>query len=917
MRSIVISAFLIFSAACNQESASLIVPSMLTCEYVVNPSVVDRAQPRLAWINTPSGDFRGQTQTAYQIRVASSSEALSAPDLWDSGKIDSDQSSGLLYEGKSLVTGQDCWWQVRIWDKHGQPSPWSDPASWSMGILDAALWQADWIGAPWQGEEALPEPAWPDAPVEKWPPPSPHFRKDFAVTGEIVQAKAYVTGLGYFEFYINGIKPGDEVLVPNQTNYGKRDYLMETNIPLPDDFQDYKIMYLAYDITEHLVNGQNTLGAILGNGFYDASKYWSGSYGSPRFLCQVHLTYRDGSQEIVTSNTSWKASKGPIVMDMVYYGETYDARLEMPGWNEPGFDETAWQTAAIRDEPFGRLVAHTAYADKITEEIKPVSIERMENGNYLVEFPVEISGWVRLHNVNGPAGHKIDLSFISNTPSGTNTYILSGDGNESYAPRFNWFVFSAVEVINWPGELTAANITAEAVNTYIEETATFETSNEMFNEINKIWKRSQLDNMHGGIVSDCPHRERSPYTGDGQVACATVMHNYDARSFYDKWIADIRGAQVKSTGYVPNCAPWQPGCGGGVAWGAAICIIPWQFYLHYGAEEVLTDNYEAMKGYVDYMTTWVDDDGIMHSQRPGRDGEVLRWFNLGEWGCYNDQCPPDDMVHTYFFWKCTDILVKAAEALNKGEDVDKYSQLRSHTRNAFHQRFFNNSTESYGNSGANVFALDLGVPEEHKQSVIAALRQIMEENEGHLHTGIFGTRLLFETLSDHGLHEMAYEALNKKTEPGFGYWLADGATTTREFWDNRGSHNHPMFGGGLTWFYRKLAGMQVDPENPGYKHIIFRPQPVDEISYVKYFNRTVNGDAGIHWEQSPGSFTMQVMVPVGSTATVYIPARAVEQVTESGKPVDNADFVEVIAVDEPGYVAFNIASGNYHFQSSL
>ena len=269
IRSIITSVFLMI-IACGQEPVSPIVPAALTCEFVANPTVVDRPNPRLAWVNQATGDFRGQMQTAYQIRVASQENLLETPDLWDSGKVNSSQSNQIPYNGNSLSTGQDCWWQVRIWDKAGIVSRWSQPARWSMGILDPALWQARWIGAPWQGEEALPEPGWPDAPVEQWPPPAPYFRKDFTISKEVSQAKAYVTGLGYFEFYVNGAKQGEEVLIPNQTNYGKRDNLMETNIPLPDDFQEYKVMYLAYDITDHLSHGQNTLGAILGNGFYDA-----------------------------------------------------------------------------------------------------------------------------------------------------------------------------------------------------------------------------------------------------------------------------------------------------------------------------------------------------------------------------------------------------------------------------------------------------------------------------------------------------------------------------------------------------------------------------------------------------------------------------------------------------------------------
>ena len=284
--------------------------------------------------------------------------------------------------------------------------------------------------------------------------------------------------------------------------------------------------------------------------------YWCEGYGTPRFLGQIHIRYKDGTETVVVSDTTWKAAKSPIVKNMVYYGEIYDARLEQDGWCRPGYDDSSWEKVVERKRPFGRLAAHTAYPDRVMERLKPVSIKKLANGNTFVDFVVEVSGGVRLTDIEAPAGHRIDLRFNSNLNSGDNTYICSGRGPESYAPRFNWFVFSGVEINNWPGELRPEQIAAEVVYTQIRESAEFETSNQLFNDINRIWKRSQTDNMHGGIASDCTHRERAPYTGDGQVACTTVMYNYDARSFYYKWIQDILGAQNPDTGYVPNGAPW-------------------------------------------------------------------------------------------------------------------------------------------------------------------------------------------------------------------------------------------------------------------------------------------------------------------------------------------------------------------------
>jgi alpha-L-rhamnosidase len=417
--------------------------------------------------------------------------------------------------------------------------------------------------------------------------------------------------------------------------------------------------------------------------------------------------------------------------------------------------------------------------------------------------------------------------------------------------------------------------------------------------------------MHGGIASDCPHRERSGYTGDGQVACVTVMHNYDARNFYYKWIADMRDAQIKSTGYVPNGAPWQSGCGGGVAWGAAINIIPWEFYLQYGDVDILEDNYESMKGYMKYMKTWLTDEGTMYSKRTGNDGEILKWFNLGEWAGTNAM-PSDEFIHTFYFWYCADITSKVAEALGNKEETDIYTRLALQTKNAFHKKFYNAENGSYGNNGGNILALRMGVPNEQYTRVKEALKANIKANKGHLDTGIFGTRFFFEILAENGMNELAYEAMNKTTEPSFGYGLEQGATTTWEHWDGSNSQNHPMFGGGLVWFYRNLAGMQIDPDQPGYKHIIFKPQPVKGLDFVEYSNSTPYGKAGIRWEHEAEELGMEITVPVGSTASIYFPTNNGKLLKEGGVLLTKHKDLKTVNFKD-AFVKIEVCSGEYKF----
>lgn len=883
---------------------SQINPVRPTCEYLINPAVVDVLQPRLSWINkTIDPEIRGQKQTAWQIRVASSAEKLIAgeADLWDSGKQQSEQSYLIKYAGKPLFSGQDCWWQVRVWDFNGVPSAWGEISRWSMGLLQPSDWKAKWIGAPWQGEEARENiPGRPHVPA-------PLLRKTFSLNKKVKSAKAFVTGLGYFEFYVNGRKVGDDVLSPNQTNYGKREGLEKSGIPVDDKFRAYRVLYVGHDITSMLTQGDNVVGAIIGNGFYNPVINWTKAYGSPRFVGQVHVTYEDGTQDVIVSDETWEARRSPIVLDGVYAGEVYDGRKEIKSW----FGTDGWESVALRKAPEGIMSAQTALPDKVNERISPVTITSLEDGTYEVDFGQEISGWVRLNDINGNGGDTIEVKYISESPNnGVHKYIVQGNGKESHAPRFTWYVFRKVRVMNYPGLLTTDKLTAEAVYSAMETTGKFECSNNLFNEINRIWWRSLTDNIHGGVMSDCPHRERSAYTGDGQVACVTVMHNFDAASFYTKWIRDIADAQNTETGYVPNGAPWQPGCGGGVAWGAAMNIMPWEFYVHYGDEDMLSGNYDAMKEQVRYMLTWRTTEGTMLAKAPkGR--EPIYWMNLGDW-CPPYENPADELVHTYFLWRCADFTARAAKALKHTNDEKHYLQLAEDVRQAFHKKFYDAKKASYGDFGSNIFALKMGVPEKYYQNVLETVKAEITARDGHLNTGIFGTQLFFEVLAENGLSEIAYTAMNKHSFPSFGHWIAQGATTTWEQWDGSNSRNHPMFGGSLTWYYRKLAGMNADEEKPGYKHIIIRPVIPDSISFASYATRTPYGDASVSWQRENGRFYLESVVPVGSAATIYIPCSSASNMNESGILIHETKGVVDKGWKE-GYRQLEVISGTYRF----
>ena len=897
-------------------------PDRMRCEYLENPEAVDVSSPRLSWIVRTDSTVYGQCQSGWQVQVASSEELLrrGRADRWDSGRVGGD-SMRVRYGGKPLRSRDACWWRVRVWDAGGRPSAWSAPAHWHMGLLGEADWQAQWIGAPGQDDGPL-------SPDGTEPPlPAPLLRKSFGVAPgrKVVSARVYVTGLGYFELYLNGEKVGRDVLAPNQTNYDKRPGLADCGIPVEDNFREYTVPYLAYDVTERLRSGENVIGAMLGNGFYNVRGRWTMAYGSPRLIAQLEIVYDDGSQERVVSDPTWKVAEGPVRMDQIYAGEEYDARCEQPGWCAPGFDDSAWQNAVPRRAPYGRLRAQNGPADRVMEVLKPVKVEKLGGGRYRVDFGETVSGWVRLHGVRGEAGRRIEIKYLSESPNGSNAYTMKGEGPEDYATRFTWYVFREVELSGWPGELHPGQLTAEAVYSDVETTGGFACSNPLLNRIDRIWWRTQLDNMHGAVASDCPHRERSAYTGDGQTVCATVMHRFDAAAFYSKWIGDILAAQNPDTGYVPNGAPWQPGCGGGVAWGAAICIMPWEFYLHYGDRDMLARNLDGMKGYVDYLGGWADADGVIYARAPhGR--EPVYWMNLGDW-CPPGKLPSDTLVHTFYYWRCADIAARTARVLGDSAGAQRYGALAERVRRAFHGRFYDPGTGSYGPFGGDVFALYMGVPPERYPRVCAALRDNIRRNGGHLDTG---TQFLLEVLCDNGMNDLAYGIMTKRTFPSFGHWVEQGATTMWEQWDGGNSHCHPMFGACLTWLYRRVAGMESDPERPGYRHIVFRPRPVGDLTWARYAQLTSRGEASVRWERTAGGFMLEADIPAGSTATVWVPLG--DGQTRADVRLSHPAGVSFVRVDEtaevrPGnggisgdrfhrYAVYEVkGSGRYRFTS--
>ena len=846
-------------AGCTPKAS--IKPIDLTTEYHAD-AFTDAVSPRFSWIN--DGSRNGAAQTSYHIRVFKD-PAHPEKTCWDSGIKISKESVLIPYRGSAIEPCTDYYWQVQVRDEKGNPSAWSKVCHFHTGVMLKSLWKAQWIGAPWQGENSY------DYDMSEDVQPAPLLRKEFEVTKPVKSARFYGTGLGYFELYVNGSKVGDEYLTPNQTNYGYREKLEERLIPVPDPFNGYSVAYVSYDLKDRLVKGRNAVGAILGNGYYDlVFRRFVMGYGVPKFYGQIIIRYEDGTREVIASDTTWKIEKSAILYDQLYFGEVYDARNEHDGWSKAGYDDSSWANAVEKKAPEGELIAQMGPSDRITATYKPTDIQKIDStGVIIVTFPEYISGWVELKNLNLKQGQKITVFNLTEDYNAAEkavssmTYIAKGTGKESWHPRFEYYAFQQVE-IHGLDNLLPGQIEAQAVNSDIAQATTFETSNGLLNYMDKIWRRTQLDNMHGSIPTDTPHRERIGYTGDGQAVGPTVMTTMDAGAFYNKWMRDLREAQ-KPDGYVCNSAPWQPEAGGGVAFGSAMNVIPYEFYWEYGDKQALDECYDAMAAHTRWMLNWVDPATNIMESRTGR-----YFMDLGEWNAPWD-IPSKALVHTWFLWNCARITAEAAETLGKSADAEYFSALRDTTAAAFHRYFWDEEAGSYGKWGSNMWALAMGsTSEERLQKALDALVANLAECGNHLHVGFVGWRYLCEVLVKYGRADLAYEIINKRDFPSIGYWIEQGAVTFWEQWDGVFSRNIPFMGGGIRWFYRDLAGLE--PTSPGYRTFEIRPTVVDGLDWVKFSKDCPYGRIDIDWSVAAGgAFTLKCTVPVGTTATVYIP----------------------------------------------
>src|SRR5271157_2994546 len=891
--------------------AAAIRPQQLRTEYRANPQGIDVTDPRLSWVLTAADPkARGLRQTAYRVIVASTERALAAGtgDLWDTGKVASDQSTQVVYRGKPLTSGAGAFWKVQVWDQAGQPSDWSAPAQWSMGLLHPQDWQAKWIGRDEPDTTTAHRLA------------ARLLRKEFDAPKTVRRATVYYSGLGLSELYLNGAKVGDHVLSPGLTDYDKH------------------VLYVTFDVTKQIAAGRNVIGLMLGNGRYHAPRVdaRTRNFGDPKAILHLDVEYQDGARASVVSDESWKLSTaGPIRANNEYDGEEYDARLEQTGWNRAGFDDGKWEPAHIVAAPAGVLAAQMAEPLRVTETLHPVSVKMLKPGVYIFDMGQNMVGWCRLR-VAGPKGTQVTLRhaetlqpdgslYVANlrTARVTDLYTLKGEGAEVWEPRFTYHGFRYVEMTGFPGAPGVppgpAALEGRVVHDDMEKSADFTSSNALLNQIhhNMFWG---IRGNYRSIPTDCPQRdERQGWLGDRSQVSRSEAYMFDVAAFYTKWMTDIADSQ-KPDGSVPVVSPnYWPNYYDDLTWPGTFVFVHGMLYDEYGDKRAMERNYPAMKKWIDHEATFLKD-GLMPKDQ------------------YGDWCvPPEDpkLIHsvdparitdktllgTSYYYELLRTMARYARLLDKPADAADFDKRAVEVNAAFQKRFFKPANGIYdnGTQTSSILPLYFGmVPPDNRAAVFEALtRNIEQKSDGHVGTGLVGAQWLMRTLTDNGRADLAYRIATQKTYPGWGYMVQKGATTIWELWNGdtadptMNSGNHVMQIGDLAvWMYEYLAGIRSYPDRPGFQRVIIHKVTAGDLTFVKASHKSMYGMIATSWKRDAAHFTLEVTIPPNTSALVTVPAKETPAVTESGRPIK---YLRV----EPGAATYEVPSGTYTFVSTL
>jgi alpha-L-rhamnosidase len=908
-----------FSIATFAQRSNGIVASSLRCEYLVSPLAIETREPRLSW--TIEGTARGAKQTAYQIIVASGENELAAGrgDLWDTGKVAGNRTIQIAYQGEPLGSRQECFWKVRVWDQHNAPSAWSKPSRWIMGLMDSSDWSARWIS------DKLPSVDNVSATM---------LRRAFRLNARAKRAIIYASALGVYELRINGRRVGDQLLAPEFTDYHAR------------------TQYQAYDVTALLRAGDNAIGATVGDGWYAGGiglgqaliKKPRNIYGDhPRFIAQLEIESADGKKNRIVTDDSWRATReGPIRSSDILNGEDYDARREMPGWDAPGFDDKAWQPVDVAQNVSTKLVAQPNEPIRVTREIKPISVNELKPGVYVFDMGQNMVGWCRLQ-AQSAAGTTVKLRHAEMlNPDGTiytdnlriakqtDTYTTRGDANETFEPHFTYHGFRYVEVTGLEGKPRLDALTGRVFNSAMAETGGFASSDAT---LNKLWQNilwTQRGNMHS-IPTDCPQRdERLGWMGDIQIFVGTGIFNMDMAAFFTKWMRDVRDAQAED-GRFADFSPHPFGKDrfftGVPGWGDAGLVVPWRVWQHYGDKRMLAESFESCARWVEFIRgnnpdllwknkrgndygDWLNSDTLVYEGFPRKGGQV-----------------PKEIFATMMFAYATDLLSRMASVLGKDDAAKKYAALLGDIKAAFNRAYVGEDGRIQGDTQAG-YALALHfelLPEKLRPAAFKHMLDGIARYNGHMSTGFHSTYRMMLELTRAGRSDVAYDLINNRTFPSWGYSIENGATTIWERWDGyvkgRGfqdkgmnSFNHYAIGAVGEWMYRVILGINDDDAHPAYEHFILRPRPGGGLKWAKGHYDSIRGRIESSWNVAEGRLKFDVTVPANTTATVYVPARDAAGVTESGRRATEQAGVQFVRMEE-GAAVFLVQSGKYSFES--
>jgi alpha-L-rhamnosidase len=862
------------------------------CEYQSNPLGLDVTAPRFSWqLSSPKTNVM---QTAYEIRVALDQASLTKNPVWQSGRVESDQSLYVPYRGPALKSRQRYYWQVRTWDNQKNASSWSEVRYWETGLLTASDWTAQWIRSGF-AEDTV------NGPV-------PMLRKSFDLKKDIQSARAYITAKGLYEAHLNGKRIGNGYLTPGWTSYKNR------------------IQYQVYDVTPIITRGNNTIGALLGNGWFRGPLAWeknNGIYGDKTaLLFQLEVTYTDGSKEIVVSDGSWKTSLGPVRSSEIYHGEVYDAQREKQGWMQNGFNDSGWKTVEVAQDPKDNLIA--TYGPLITkhETFKPVKILKTPKGELVADFGQNLVGLLQI-KVKGKAGDKITIHHAEVLDKDGNFYLdnmraarqeivytCKGGSDETYEPHLTFMGFRYVRIQGFPGELKPENLVATALYSDMAPTGTFSCSHPLINQLQHNIEWGQKGNFLD-VPTDCPQRdERLGWTGDAQVFSRTAAYNMNVASFFTKWLKDI-AADQREDGAVPFVIPNVLGkdAVASAGWADAATIIPWNMYRAYGDIRFLENQYESMKKWTGYM------------EKNSKDHLWNTGFHFGDWLFYR---PFDDndgrsavtdkyLIAQAFFIHSTQLMINTAKALGKDEDEKRYSILLNDLKNAFIKEYLTpNGRLVSSTQTAYVLALNFDIlPDDLRAQAAAKLTENVKSYGNHLTTGFLGTPYLCHVLTRFGYTDVAYALLLQETYPSWLYPVKMGATTIWERWDGikpdgtfqtpgMNSFNHYAYGAIGDWMYRTITGLQEAA--PGYKKILIAPQPGGTLTHATAELQTPYGLAKSSWKLENGLIKMDMVVPHNTTAEIILPKAAEVKSTPS------------VSVTSDGKAS--VGSGIYHFEYS-